>query len=1143
MNSDSVLELYNKLETDPVVQNFISQGSSRYILLNVDEPPENFPKYTNQIDKRLDNIAFAYISAGCKLFESNEFATGINALIKGAQILEFIHRPIQLRRQNSTYFLLISSLAYYSANQYSKSFILLNKIEQNSKDALIIASFLKKDYSSLINNINSVLLHDNSTGIEHENDLFQNFISFLIAKIFSNLCEYSFSGEQKWIENSHQLIQDLLEYAEINHAPTVWWIAKLLIILANELEGSSTWNNIVPNIGQTSVVKNYILGLAFNTPPITELFSSQKNAIAKVSSDDGSIISIPTSSGKTRIAEISILDNFVKKPDSIVLYLAPFRSLAFEIEEALEKTLSAINCSISHLYGGGQYSRHDKLIIEESNVIIATPEKAKAIIRSDREVASKISLVIIDEGHLIGAEQRFIQNEIFIEELKFIVKNNSGKYILLSAVLPNAEDISKWITNKSDNIVTSQWRPSSQRLGFMEWDGDNVNINWVGEFESFNRNFIDPFIPKRKRTYFPNDKKTAVAASAIKFSKYGTVLIFVGRSNMVLGQAKAVLIGLGENPSIHKWQGSREWEAFELSCQEAYGPESDVFNYAKYGVICHNSQLPSDVRYSIEKLMRKEKPRIIISTSTLGQGVNIGISTVIFSNVYISSNPIGCRDFWNIAGRAGRAFIDTEGKILYTIDKTIISYEKFKNKKKYKLSPKNEINADYKQEVRTRKYKIRQSINLAKKYFDQLNIEPARSGLLRMLEYIHELSKECNIQFSLLLELISDNNFSQFDKHADTIPALFEWIDDSLLALNLSYESYTLSDMSEWIDDHFRTSLAYIQAQQNSNLSPENVIDLIKARNRAVLRLAGNHEKWDSIVSTGIPLLSSLAIDSHIEDILAVISEYNESDHKIEAIVKFSAAIEDIVNTFPSEHFNLKWSSDEISIIRNLWYGGIELFKIIEENKKYGQEICVSYFGFNLPWGINAIAKRLNILGYEDEAKQIEDLAILSEMGLPSILATKIYISGIRSRTSSVEISNYFPDKYSTSSVQKIKRIIVANLDILKESCSEMTKKWLSHINSDSSAIKKNIDKINNFVFKEGTKVNSDQLVIRQYEDKFYIVSSDYEDKININISSGLPFDKVANDLGVYFELDTDKDNWVMKSRNPYIRIKRGGAA
>ena len=186
MNSYNALDLYDKLEKDTVVQNFISQGNSKYILLNVDEPVENFPQYTNQIDKRLENIAFAYISIGCKLFDHNEYNKAVIALTKGAQIIEFIHRPILSRKQNSTYYLLLASLAYYSANQYSKSFIILNEIEQHCKDAIIIASFLKKDFSTLIININSVLLADKFNGITQEQDLFNSFISFLIAKIFSN---------------------------------------------------------------------------------------------------------------------------------------------------------------------------------------------------------------------------------------------------------------------------------------------------------------------------------------------------------------------------------------------------------------------------------------------------------------------------------------------------------------------------------------------------------------------------------------------------------------------------------------------------------------------------------------------------------------------------------------------------------------------------------------------------------------------------------------------------------------------------------------------------------------------------------------------------------------------------------------------
>lgn len=76
------------------------------------------------------------------------------------------------------------------------------------------------------------------------------------------------------------------------------------------------------------------------------------------------------------------------------------------------------------------------------------------------------------------------------------------------------------------------------------------------------------------------------------------------------------------------------------------------------------------MRIPLERLMRSEKPRVIIATSTLGQGVNLGVSTVIFSTLYQSGNPITKRDFWNIAGRAGRAFVDHEGKILVAHDIT-----------------------------------------------------------------------------------------------------------------------------------------------------------------------------------------------------------------------------------------------------------------------------------------------------------------------------------------------------------------------------------------------------------------------------------------------------------------------------------------
>lgn len=67
---------------------------------------------------------------------------------------------------------------------------------------------------------------------------------------------------------------------------------------------------------------------------------------------------------------------------------------------------------------------------------------------------------------------------MFYEELKYHVKANGGRFLLLSAVLPNAEDLSEWLTDSTDNVYKENWRPSDERIGIMEWNGVSVNLNW-----------------------------------------------------------------------------------------------------------------------------------------------------------------------------------------------------------------------------------------------------------------------------------------------------------------------------------------------------------------------------------------------------------------------------------------------------------------------------------------------------------------------------------------------------------------------------------------------------------------------------------------------------------------------------------------
>jgi len=1107
MNEEKATAILELLESDSFTQNLIAQSDSRYILFNVKEPIENFPNYTEGLDEQLTSTAISYLSIGCTYAENMNINQAIFPLEKGATILENIYSPIANRNDYSSYFILTSSLAFYAAHQYSKSFILLKDAQFDTIISELISNFLRRQYSDLDKLLSEIFLsdgyHDKTLAAIDDEEIANNKIYVLIlSKSLSSLLEFIFSGDNEWLNKAKDYLIDLLELLSIDAEPSLWWVIRLLKIIIDGFQENSLWNAIPPYISNgDEIVKKYIAAMAFQKSSVVELFHSQKIALPQVLNENGAVVSLPTSAGKTRIAEIAILECLTKDPDSKVLYLAPFKSLAYEVEDSISKVFESLNFEVSKLYGGTQFSKLDESVINESNIIISTAEKAKAILRSNSEIKSKIKLVIIDEGHLLGPEERYILSEMLIEELRFYINRNQGKMVLLSAVLPNADEIASWLTGNEEMKVNSNWRPSTQRLGFLEYSGNNVNIRWKGKIESFNSNFIEPFIVKRPRSEytFPKNKKQAIAATSLKLCPSGSVLIFVCKKNMVISQAKEVIEAMGKEKEIHVWSAINEWAVFKLACEEAYGRESAIYQYAKYGVLCHHSGLPTEVRLSMEKLMRKDNPKIIVATSTLGQGVNIGVSTVIIANVwYDGKKKISSNEFWNIVGRAGRSFIDREGKILFVVDAS---------------KGVSKANRDRK---------------LALEYFRNKDQDKAISGLLYIVDYIYRIAQVSNVDFQVLLQMIAENNYSVLkEEYTGNFITLFDWIDDTLLALNLEFESYKEKDASSWIDDYFRQSLAYIQATHFQRFDGETVISFLKARNEGVLKLAGDPSNWKGLVSSSIPLRSGLFIKNEIESILEVLSDYQTSEKNIENLLSFLKGTEYIISKFPSEQFAGVNIGEKI---KDLWIRGQSISELDEKERK----LCNDYFGFTLPWGISAISRVLYTLDMDNEAKEFETLGVLVQMGLPNMFAAKIYLTGIQSRIAATELSNILDPELQEFSVRQLRIEIINQFDSLAE-ITNNTLHWLTML----KAIKSNIAlvpiKIPSFTLRDNLAISSNILNVKQYRDSIFLCSPDYKDKIKINFNEKIPLKEYANNLSFYFLNHNTK--WTMKSRNPYLKI------
>jgi len=1123
MKIEKALELLQKTEENKAIQNFIAQGNSRYILFNVNEPIANFPNFTENLDSRLMSIAYTYLSIGCSISERGNLKDASVPLEKAASVLEYVHFPMENRNVHSNYAQLTSALAYYASFQYSKAFILLKTIEFENKASVLVSSLLKKDFNRLQTELNSVLLSEeyNDQNLEElEDDLEINYRIYtkLIARSIASLLEFMLSGNENELNRCKEVLSDLLELSSIELEPSIWWITRLLIIIIDGHELSSLWNVLPTKIPDDSnLLDEYIRSLAFGTPNITELFVSQIASLNKVLASDGATVGLPTSSGKTRVAEIAILQNLIDNPDSITLYLAPFRSLAFEIEESLSETFNPIGHHVSHLYGGGQFNKIDRNLIDESRIIIATPEKAKAILRADEDISARIKLIIIDEGHLLGASQRYTTNEFFIEELRVEIAQNHGKIVLLSAVLPNTKEISKWISSSEDNVVESKWRPSSQRFGKLEWTGRGVNIAWesLATPAPFNRDFVELYKIQRPRSVisFPQNKKDAVALTALKLTSLGSVLIFVGRKNMVKSQAKSMVTAMSLTEKLnHEWSNTQDWELFDLACEEAYGENSEILNFASYGIICHDAGLPTEVRSTMEKLMRNGNPRIIISTSTLAQGVNIGVSSVIIANVYIGigATPIDKKDFWNIAGRAGRAFVDSEGKILYALDLTKAEWQIEKDQK------------------------------LVRDYFDSSKMEDATSGILSLVNKIFDIASKCDINDQLLLELISENDYSAFvdeegNDYSEFVENRFDLIDDTLLSLNYKFESYLDFDSSEWVDDFFRKSLAFIQAENSPKYDSEKVISFFSSRNKGVIKMAGDPANWKSYVSSGIPLKSSLIIEENIDDIITSLNDFQTSDGGIDDYVQFLHRTEEITRKFPSEHFKNEFLDKDIDLVRSLWMSGASMTNILEASEQ-GLVICTAYFGFTLPWAINAIARKLQDLDYIDESEIYSELAMLTELGLPNYKAAKLYLAGVKSRFGATELSEKL--SFSTDlQLWKLTHFIIENFDSLISKCSSLTARWLETLKRNESLKVRETQTIVNMRYDNDDLSTADRVFLKEEDGQMYICNSNYSFTGKASISNPA-LAKAANNLGVYFEYDWMEEKWEMKVRNPRIFVE-----
>ena len=189
---------------------------------------------------------------------------------------------------------------------------------------------------------------------------------------------------------------------------------------------------------------------------ITTFRPAQEKALkAGLLENKSLLICTPTASGKTLIAEMAAMKHILEGRGKAI-YIVPLIALANEKYKEFKRKYGHL-CKIA--LSIGDLDNSDPYLVEY-DFIICTAEKLDSLIRHHSPWLSYVSLVAIDEIHLLNDVERGPTLEILITVLKQVLKN--VQLIGLSATIGNPEELAEWLNS---TLIEDNWRPVPLKKG------------------------------------------------------------------------------------------------------------------------------------------------------------------------------------------------------------------------------------------------------------------------------------------------------------------------------------------------------------------------------------------------------------------------------------------------------------------------------------------------------------------------------------------------------------------------------------------------------------------------------------------------------------------------------------------------------
>jgi len=264
------------------------------------------------------------------------------------------------------------------------------------------------------------------------------------------------------------------------------------------------------------------------------------------------------------------------------------------------------------------------------------------------------------------------------------------RLVFVSAIVPNIEEINAWLGGPADSVVRSDYRPASAEFAAIRpYPPDSptqIDLVMHPHLAPPQRFSIAPFLKREDFKWLKPETgklntlpfrsvKTQAIATAWKALPMGAVAVFAAHKRGdqgAIGLAEELIkqINLGIALPDPRTFANAEFVGLATEYLSAeYGDEWTGTQALRSGAVLHHGDIPQETREVLEALLRTEKVRMAICTSTLAEGVNLPIRTLVLYSVQRRHGLGGyenllARDIKNLAGRAGRPGATTKGLVI-----------------------------------------------------------------------------------------------------------------------------------------------------------------------------------------------------------------------------------------------------------------------------------------------------------------------------------------------------------------------------------------------------------------------------------------------------------------------------------------------